>query len=177
MRWRHLLLPLVLFLGVAAILAVGLRRGPGELPSPLVGKAAPPFSAARLGIPDAPFAPRDMAGKVWLLNVWASWCASCRIEHPLLMRLAAAGRVPIVGLDYKDLDQAGMQWLRTQGNPYLLSIVDRDGRIGMDYGVYGVPETFVIDARGVIRMRHAGPLTQDIVERRIAPLLRELAGG
>lgn len=177
MRKRHLLLPLALFLAVAAFLAVGLKRDPRALPSPLVGKAAPAFSAPRLGAPGAPFGPREMAGKPWLLNVWASWCASCRIEHPVLMRLAATRRVPLVGLDYKDQDAAGLQWLRSQGDPYVLSVVDRDGRIGMDYGVYGVPETFVIDGRGVVRLRHAGPLTQEIVDTRIAPLLRELEGG
>lgn len=177
MSRRRLLLPLALFLGVAAFLAVGLNRDPRELPSPLVGKPAPAFAAERLGAAGARFAPADLRGKVWLLNVWASWCGACRVEHPVLLQLREAGLAPIVGLDYKDADAAGQQWLRAQGDPYLLSVVDRDGRIGMDYGVYGVPETFVIDRAGVIRLRHAGPLTREIVERRIAPLLRELNDG
>lgn len=177
MKKRHLLLPLALFLGVAVFLAIGLNRNPRELPSPLVGKPAPGFAAERLGKPGQAFAPADLRGKVWLLNVWASWCGSCRVEHPVLLRLRQSGVVPVVGLDYKDQDGAGLQWLRTQGDPYLLSVADRAGRIGMDYGVYGVPETFVIDRHGVIRLRHAGPLTQEIIDRRIAPLVRELNNG
>lgn len=177
MRKLRFLLPLAVFLVVAMFLAAGLNRNPRELPSPLVGKAAPAFAAPRLGTPGATFAPADMAGKVWLLNVWASWCTSCRIEHPMLLRLARQGIVPVVGLNHKDRDDAGLQWLRQHGDPYVLSIVDREGRIGIDYGVYGVPETFVIDARGVIRFRHAGPLTQELIDGRIAPLVRELNGG
>lgn len=174
MRKRLLIVPLALFLGVAAFLAVGLNRNPRDLPSPLVGKPAPAFDAAQLGAPDARFGPAQMAGKVWLLNVWASWCVSCRVEHPVLMRLAQSRLAPLVGLDYKDQDNDGLRWLRTQGDPYQLSVTDREGRIGIDYGVYGVPETFVIDRRGTIRLRHAGPLTQEIIDRRIAPLVREL---
>lgn len=174
MSKRRFILPLALFLGIAGFLAVGLNRNPRDLPSPLVGKPAPAFQAARLGAPAARFAPADMAGKVWLLNVWASWCGSCRVEHPVLMRLAQARLAPLVGLDYKDKDDDGLCWLRAQGDPYLLSVPDRHGRIGIDYGVYGVPETFVVDKRGVIRLRHAGPLTQQIVDGRIAPLVREL---
>ncbi|WBS00977.1 DsbE family thiol:disulfide interchange protein [Pseudoduganella sp. SL102] len=171
-----MLLPLALFLAVAAFLAVGLQRDPRELPSPLIGKQAPPFQAPRLGAPGGTFAPRDMEGKVWLLNVWASWCTSCRIEHPMLMRFARQGIAPVVGLNYKDKADAGLQWLRLHGDPYALSVFDPEGRIGIDYGVYGVPETFVIDGRGAIRFRHAGPLTQDVLDRRIAPLIKELNG-
>jgi cytochrome c biogenesis protein CcmG/thiol:disulfide interchange protein DsbE len=176
MTARRFLVPLALFLALAAMLAAGLRRDPRALPSPLVGKPAPSFQAARVGGAGAPFAPGQLAGKVWLLNVWASWCVSCRAEHPLLMEFAANGGVPVVGLNYKDPAGDGARWLRAHGDPYLLSAFDPDGRIGMDYGVYGVPETFVIDARGVVRMRLAGPLTRDILERRVAPLIKELHG-
>lgn len=176
MRAARFLLPLLLFLAVAAFLAAGLKRNPRELPSPLVGKSAPAFQAARVGARDATFSPRDMAGKVWLLNVWASWCAPCQLEHPVLMRFAQKGLVPVVGLNYKDQEAASLQWLRVHGDPYLLSASDPEGRIGIDYGVYGVPETFIIDARGVIRFRHAGPLTHELIEQRIAPLVRELNG-
>jgi cytochrome c biogenesis protein CcmG/thiol:disulfide interchange protein DsbE len=115
-----------------------------------------------------------MKGKVWLLNVWASWCVACREEHPLLVELARAKIVPIVGLDYKDDPAAGIQWLRQHGDPYDLSVVDRDGAVGIDYGVYGVPETFLIDKAGVIRYKHIGPVTAQALEKKIIPLVREL---
>lgn len=172
----RLLLPLLLFLAIAAFLAVGLKRNPRDLPSPLVGKPAPYFRAAVLGQPGIQFSPSDLHGKVWLLNVWASWCASCRVEHPVLMRFADRGLVPVIGLNHKDKADAGLQWLQTHGNPYRLSVYDPDGRIGIDYGVYGVPETFVIDGKGHIRLRHAGPVTEELLDNRIIPLVNKLNG-
>jgi cytochrome c biogenesis protein CcmG/thiol:disulfide interchange protein DsbE len=117
-----------------------------------------------------------MLGKVWLLNVWASWCVACRDEHPTLLALSKARVVPIVGLNYKDTRPEGLGWLNQFGNPYDVSAFDRDGRVGIDFGVYGVPETFVIDKRGVIRMKHIGPLTPEVIQTRIAPLVKELNG-
>lgn len=172
----RLALPLLVFLAVAAFLAIGLTRNPRDLPSPLVGKPAPSFHTTILGQPGSHFTPSDLKGKVWLLNVWASWCASCRVEHPVLMRFAHRGLVPVIGLNYKDKADAALHWLQTHGNPYRLSVFDPDGRIGIDYGVYGVPETFLIDGNGHIRLRHAGPVTEELLEKRIVPLVNELNG-
>lgn len=171
---RRFAAPLLVFLLLAALLAIGLRRDPRELPSPLVGKSAPQFVAERVDDGAAPFSPRQMAGRVWILNVWASWCVSCRVEHPMLMDFARQGIAPVVGLNYKDKRIDGSAWLRAHGDPYLLSVYDPAGRIGIDYGVYGVPETFVIDAAGVVRLRHAGPLTREVLEQKIVKLVREL---
>jgi cytochrome c biogenesis protein CcmG/thiol:disulfide interchange protein DsbE len=171
---KKLLIPLALFAVVFAFLLAGLGLNPREVPSPLIGKAAPQFQLKKLHDPAQPFGTADMKGKVWLLNVWASWCVACREEHPLLVELAKAKIVPLVGLDYKDEPVAGIQWLRQHGDPYDLSIVDRDGRVGIDYGVYGVPETFLIDKAGVIRYKHIGPVTAEALEKKIIPLVREL---
>ena len=171
---KKLLIPLALFAVVFAFLLVGLGLNPREVPSPLIGKAAPQFQLRKLNDPAQSFGTADLKGKVWLLNVWASWCVACREEHPLLVELAKAKIVPIVGLDYKDEPAAGLQWLRQYGDPYDLSIVDRDGSVGLDYGVYGVPETFLIDKAGVIRYKHIGPVTAEALEKKIIPLVREL---
>lgn len=173
---KRFLLPLAIFAVLLGFLAVGLRLDPREVPSPFIGKPAPQFSAQRLEDQGALLTPADMRGKVWLLNVWASWCASCRIEHPILMAFASSSKVPVVGLNYKDKREDGMAWLREHGNPYLTSAYDHDGRIGIDYGVYGVPETFVIDRRGMIRLKHIGPLTDKVLAEKIRPLLAELEG-
>ena len=173
---RRFLLPLGVFVVLLGFLGVGLRLNPREVPSPLIGKPAPAFRVPQLHAEQLTIAPEDLKGKVWLLNVWASWCVSCRQEHPVLVALARRNLVPIYGLDYKDEREEGMAWLRQHGNPYVLSAYDRDGRIGIDYGVYGVPETFVIDREGVIRHKHIGPLTQEAVEQKIIPLVKELSG-
>jgi cytochrome c biogenesis protein CcmG/thiol:disulfide interchange protein DsbE len=120
------------------------------------------------------FSPADMRGQVWLFNVWASWCVSCREEHPLLVELARAGTVPVIGLNYKDQTPDALQWLAQHGNPYLLSAVDANGNIGIDYGVYGVPETFVIDKQGVIRYKQIGPITPQALQEKILPLVAQL---
>jgi cytochrome c biogenesis protein CcmG, thiol:disulfide interchange protein DsbE len=168
------LLPLAAFLVLVAFLAVGLKLDPREVPSPLVGKPAPAFDVPQLTAPDKRFASKEMQGKVWLLNVWASWCVSCRQEHPLLVELGKAGIVPIVGLDYKDQRADGLGWLQQHGDPYLLSAFDGDGRVGIDYGVYGVPETYVIDKAGTIRYKQIGPITADALDKKILPLVKEL---
>ena len=166
--------PLLVFVALAAFLAVGLTRDPREVPSPFIDKPAPAFSLTRLHEPASSFSPEQMKGKVWLLNVWASWCVSCRVEHPLLVEMARRNEVPIVGLDYKDERDAGLQWLSKMGNPYLVSAFDVDGQVGIDYGVYGVPETFVIDKQGVIRYKQIGPITPEALEQKILPLIRKL---
>jgi len=171
---KRFLVPLALFLALAGFLAVGLNRNPRELPSPLVGRSAPAFELPRLASATAGFSPADMKGRVWLLNVWASWCGSCRQEHPVLMGLAQNAVVPLVGLDYKDGAADARQWLAQHGDPYLLSAVDRDGRVGIDYGVYGVPETYVIDKAGTIRYKQVGPVTAEALDTTILPLIREL---
>jgi cytochrome c biogenesis protein CcmG/thiol:disulfide interchange protein DsbE len=167
-------IPLALFVALAIFLAVGLTRDPREVPSPFIGRAAPAFKLERLHEPQLTFTPEEMRGKVWLLNVWASWCVSCRQEHPILVDLARSKSVPIVGLDYKDERAEGLRWLERFGNPYSLSAFDGDGRVGIDYGVYGVPETFVIDKQGVIRYKQIGPVTPEALERTILPLVRKL---
>jgi cytochrome c biogenesis protein CcmG/thiol:disulfide interchange protein DsbE len=167
-------LPLALFLGLLVFLGIGLTLNPREVPSPLVGKKAPAFALPRLDAPQQTFSEKDMLGKVWLLNVWASWCVSCREEHHVLLDIAKAGVIPVVGLNYKDEARDGIKWLRDMGDPYKLSIQDKDGRVGIDYGVYGVPETFLIDRHGVIRYKRIGILTPEIVKDKILPLVKEL---
>ena len=171
---KKLLLPLVVFLVLAGFLFAGLWRDPRQVPSPLIDKPAPQFSLARLDDPTAKLGTADMKGQVWLLNVWASWCVSCREEHPLLVELAKAKIVPIIGLDYKDEPSAGRKWLAQFGDPYTASVIDRDGTVGIDFGVYGVPETFVIDKQGTIRYKQIGPITVEALEKKIIPLVREL---
>jgi cytochrome c biogenesis protein CcmG, thiol:disulfide interchange protein DsbE len=172
------LLPLALFIGVLIALGAGLRHDPRELPSALVGKPAPAFA---LPVLDAQgqsqtMQASELRGKVWILNVWASWCAACRTEHPLLVEFAEKSPVPVYGLNYKDSTPAALAWLRQMGNPYKQSLVDADGRVGIDFGVYGVPETYIIDAQGVVRYRQVGPVTREVLERQIQPLLKQLSG-
>ncbi|HXF80998.1 MAG TPA: DsbE family thiol:disulfide interchange protein [Usitatibacter sp.] len=175
MKSLKFVIPLAVFAALAIFLAIGLTRDPREVPSPFIGRAAPAFKLERLHEPQASFGPEEMRGKVWLLNVWASWCVSCKVEHPLLVELSRSSAVPIVGLDYKDKRDEGLRWLERLGNPYTLSAFDVDGRVGIDYGVYGVPETFVIDKQGVIRYKQIGPITPEALERTILPLVRRLS--
>ena len=168
------ILPLALFVGLVVFLAIGLGRDPHEVPSPLINKPAPAFQLPQLHEPAKTFSVQDMRGKVWLLNVWASWCVSCREEHPLLLDLARSGSVPLYGLNYKDQRADAIAWLKELGDPYLLSAVDLDGRVGIDYGVYGAPETYLIDRDGVIRFKHIGPLTPQVIQGKVLPLARDL---
>jgi cytochrome c biogenesis protein CcmG/thiol:disulfide interchange protein DsbE len=174
MKSLRLIVPLLIFVVIAGFLYVGLFRDPRELPSPLVGKPAPAFSLVQLHAPDKKLSTADMKGQVWLLNVWASWCVSCRVEHPLLVQLAQSNVVPVIGLNYKDKVPEGIAWLTQHGDPYKLSVVDADGRVGIDWGVYGVPETFVVDKSGMIRYKHIGPVTAEALQKTILPLVREL---
>lgn len=168
------ILPFVVFVVLAVFLFVGLNLNPREVPSPLIDKPAPGFTLPQLHEPQKTFSPAEMKGKVWLLNVWASWCVSCREEHPLLMGLAQQNIVPIYGLDYKDTPIEAERWLQKGGDPYVLSVSDAEGRIGIDYGVYGVPETYVIDKQGIIRYKQIGPVTPDNLREKILPLVAEL---
>lgn len=167
-------IPLVLFLALVAFLAIGLGRDPREVPSPLINKPAPAFRLVQLKDPSRMFSEQDMRGKVWLLNVWASWCIACREEHPVLLELARSGAVPIYGLNYKDKREDALSWLNELGDPYVLSVSDLDGRVGIDYGVYGAPETFMIDRNGTIRLKHIGPLTPEVWQEKFQPLLKDL---
>ncbi len=168
------LVPLGLFGVLVAFLAVGLQRDPHEIPSPLVSKAAPAFNVPQLIAADNKFSPADMKGQVWMLNVWASWCVACRVEHPLLVEIGQSKVVPLVGLDYKDTRPLALKFLGQHGDPYTLSAFDADGRVGIDYGVYGVPETFIVDKQGVIRHKHIGPLTAEAMQKTILPLIEKL---
>ena len=170
------LLPLAIFIVLVGFLRVGLGLNPRQVPSPLVGKPAPEFQLQQLHESEKTLTSKDNLGKVWLLNVWASWCVSCREEHPVLVELAKSGIVPVYGLNYKDEREDALRWLKQFGDPYVTSIVDREGRTGIDYGVYGVPETYVIDKNGVIRYKQIGPVTVEALETKILPLVRELQG-
>ncbi len=168
------LLPLFAFIVLAVFLLIGLTLNPRQVPSPLIDKPAPAFELQQLHDANKTMASSENLGKVWLLNVWASWCVACRDEHPLLVQLANSGLVPVYGLNYKDERGVALQWLKQFGDPYKISIVDPDGRVGIDYGVYGVPETYVIDKKGVIRHKQIGPVTVDSLEKTIIPLVIKL---
>jgi cytochrome c biogenesis protein CcmG, thiol:disulfide interchange protein DsbE len=164
------------FVAVVGLLAVGLTLNPREVPSPLIGKPAPRFELPLLHAPDKTFSQKDMLGSVWILNVWASWCPPCLVEHPVITELSRSGPAPVVGLNYKDAREDALPWLKRNGDPYKLTVYDAAGRIAIDYGVYGVPETYVIDRKGIIRYKHIGPLTPEIADKKIRPLVKELGG-
>ena len=174
MKTLRFLIPLAVFGVLVWFLFTGLGLNPREVPSPLIGKPAPAFTLPRLDDPQVSMRPEDFRGKPWVLNVWASWCAPCREEHPLVIDLARRTKVTVVGLNYKDRPGDATGWLRRLGDPYTATLVDFDGKVGIDFGVYGVPETFVIDAQGIILHKHVGPLTPAVLRERIEPLLREL---
>ena len=171
---KKALIPLLIFMVLLGFLGVGLSLKPREIPSPLINKPAPDFSLPTLDAPELKMSTQDLRGKVWILNVWASWCVACRIEHPLLVEFAKTGAAPVYGLNYKDKRDDAIRWLGKFGNPYTRSLSDTEGLVGIDFGVYGGPETFVIDKTGVIRMKHIGPLTPEVLRDDIVPLLRKL---
>lgn len=170
------LVPLAAFVVLVVFLGLGLNLNPREVPSPLVDKPAPAFNLPRLDNPGSLVSTADLRGQVWLLNVWASWCVACREEHPVLVEFAKSGIVPIYGLNYKDDKRDAAEWLARFGNPYTVSISDADGRVGIDYGVYGVPETYVIDQAGIIRFKQIGPVSESVLQEKILPLLKKLKG-
>ncbi len=167
-------LPMVVFAILVAFLYKGLSLNPREIPSPLIDKPAPEFKLPRLFQMNETLGKQDLLGRVWLMNVWASWCVACKQEHPVLNALAKSNAVPIVGLNYKDDNQKGKDWLKNFGDPYNVVIVDQDGRAGIDWGVYGVPESFVVDKKGMIRKKFTGPLTPESVKQELLPLVRQL---
>lgn len=171
---KRYLLPLAIFVVLLGFLIVGLKLNPREVPSPLVGKPAPAFSLPTLDQPDTMFSPQQLRGQVWLLNVWASWCVACREEHPLLVEMSRRGTVPVYGLNYKDKRPDALGWLQQFGNPYVASLSDSEGLVGIDYGVYGVPETFVIDQAGVIRHKVIGPITPELLQGTVMPMVDAL---
>lgn len=160
---------------LVGLLAVGLRLDPREVPSPLIGKPAPAFELPLLQQPDKSFSQKDMLGTVWVMNVWASWCPPCLVEHPVVSELARSGIAPVVGLNYKDVREDALPWLKRNGDPFKVTVFDAAGRIAIDYGVYGVPETYVIDRNGIIRYKHIGPLTPQITQKKLRPLIEELS--
>ena len=171
---KFLLLPLVLFIALVGFLLIGLHRDPHEVPSPLINKPAPDFKLSQLREPNKTFSPQEMRGKVWVLNFWGTWCVACREEHPLLLEYSKTGAVPIYGVDYKDDRAAAMQMLDEEGDPYTLTASDPDGRVSIDYGVYGAPESYLIDRNGVIRFKQIGPITRDVWQKEILPRAKQL---
>lgn len=168
------LIPLIIFVALLAILGIGLNLDPREIPSPFIGKPAPEFTLSQLKDSNKKFSPEDLKGKVWLLNVWASWCTTCREEHPLLVAFSKQKIVPLIGLNYKDKAPEALEWLNRMGDPYDLSVADVKGNVGIDYGVYGVPETFLIDQSGKIVLKHTGPITDAVMNEKILPLIKKL---
>ena len=169
------LLPLGLFLGLVVIFIYGLQNDPRYVPSPLIDKPAPAFNLPTLHQPDTSISIEDLKGKVSLINVWASWCAACRTEHPIFVDAAKKNQdLNLYGLNYKDKRPDALQWLNNLGNPYKESAFDETGSIGIDYGVYGVPETFVLDKSGIIRYKHVGPVNKQQFDTIILPLVKEL---
>ena len=175
MKMNRALLPLIAFSVLVVFLGIGLTKDPRKLPSPFIGKPAPTFNLPLLHSLEKRFTPESMKGKVWLLNVWASWCVSCRAEHQVLNNMIRNNAVNLIGLNYKDEVADARRWLGRYGDPYQLSVSDVEGLIGIEWGVYGVPETFVIDQQGIVRMKHTGPVTNKDVNEKIIPLIKKLS--
>ena len=171
------LVPLAIFIGIVLFLFRGLGMDPRKVPSPLVDKPAPVFSLPALKYPQQTVSLDTLKGDVSLLNIWATWCVSCRAEHKVLMKMAKRNGVTIYGLNYKDTRPEAIEWLKYYGDPYVANAFDADGRVAIDWGVYGAPETFVVDSQGIIRHKHIGPLTDEIVRDEILPLVQQLQAG
>lgn len=171
---KRALIPLIVFIVMIAFLAIGLGGNPREVPSPLIDRPAPAFRVATLAAPEQTLGLEDLRGQVWVLNVWASWCTACRIEHPVLVEFARTQAVPVYGLNYKDQRPDALRWLTNFGDPYRASVFDPQGQLGLEFGVYGVPETFVIDGAGVVRFKHTGALTPEVLQQQVMPLVRRL---
>ena len=178
---KKFIVPIAVFVALGLLLAYAIEQmqtgeySPRDIPSPLIDKPLPSFDLPNLENPAKHVTKADLLGRVYLLNVWASWCVACREEHPLLVALSREKRVPIIGLNYKDERQDALRWLQQLGNPYELSIADRDGRVGIDFGVYGVPETFLIDKAGIIRKKQIGPITEKSWKEKLLPMIEELS--
>ena len=172
---KKFVIPVAIFAVLGVLLWVGLSLNPRHIPSPLIGKALPAFSLPALHEPKRVVTAESLRGRVYLLNVWASWCVACRQEHPVLKAIAQQKVVPLVGLNYKDKRDDALGWLKEFENPYEVSVMDADGRLGIELGVYGVPETFVIDKAGVIRYKHVGPVSEEIWTHKLLPLIQQLS--
>jgi cytochrome c biogenesis protein CcmG, thiol:disulfide interchange protein DsbE len=172
---KKFLIPIGMFALLGILLAYGLKLDPRKIPSPLIDKPLPAFSLPTLENPKKSLANADLKDKVVLVNVWASWCVACKQEHPVLLALSRDKQVPIIGLNYKDRREDAAHMLKVEGNPYDVSIMDADGRVGIDWGVYGVPETFVVDKQGVIRYKQIGPITPEAWEKTLLPLIQKLS--
>jgi len=173
---KKFLIPIGLFAVLGVLLAYGLRLDPRRIPSPLIGKPLPQFDLPTLENPTKTLTNADLRGRVVLINVWASWCVACKEEHPLLVDLAHTKVVPIIGLSYKDKPADALEELKVLGNPYDTIMVDADGRTGIDWGVYGVPETFVVDKDGIIRYKQIGPITPQVWQQTLLPMIHKLQG-
>jgi len=171
---KKTLWPLVAFMILVVFLGIGLTKDPRKLPSPFIGKAAPAFTLPLLHKLDQNFSPKEMLGKVWILNVWASWCVSCRAEHHVLNSMIQNYNVNLIGLNYKDEVVDARRWLVRYGDPYKMSISDVEGLAGIEWGVYGVPETFVMDKKGIVRLKHTGPVTNKDITEKVIPLIKLL---
>ena len=169
-------IPLGIFILMAVLLGLGLGLDPEKIPSPLIGKSVPTFSLAKLHDPQQQMSNEDFLGEPWVLNVWASWCVACRAEHKYITRLGDMKLVKVIGLNYKDEPEDARNWLLELGNSYTASLMDRDGRVGIDWGVYGVPETFIIDKDGIIKFKFIGPINQEVLDTEIVPLIKDLLG-
>lgn len=169
-------IPVILFAALVVVFSIGLKKDPSFVPSPLIGKPMPNFKLARLKNPDQFVSDADLRGQVSLLNVWATWCVGCRQEHETLNQIAALNDVPIFGLNWKDDPELAMRWLTELGDPYVASGFDADGKVAIDWGVYGAPETFLLDAEGIILYRHISPLTMDIWQSEFVPRINEARG-
>lgn len=167
-------IPLVLFIALGAILYRGLSLNPQDIPSALIGKKIPSFKLTQLLKPDVMLTEQDLKGEIVLLNVWATWCVYCKYEHPYLVDIAKSGRVSLYGLNYKDIRVDATQWLVDYENPYILSVFDEQGRLGIELGVTAAPETFVIDPSGIVRMKHVGPIDANVWKEKFIPLIELL---
>lgn len=175
MRALKFVIPLLIFGAIAWFLFKGLSRDPREIPSPLIGKPAPSVSLPLLADAQAaPWTTEQMRGQVWLLNVWGTWCAGCKVEHPVLNEMARQKLAPIVGVAWRDNSEAAQQWLKSYGDPYAVNVADSSGRAAIDWGVYGAPETFVIDKKGVVRDKIIGVITRESLSTRLMPLISKL---
>jgi len=174
---KKFLLPIGIFALLGILLAYGLRLDPRRIPSPLVDKPLPAFSLPTLTNPNKSLANTNFHGQVAMINVWASWCVACKQEHPVLLRIASEKRAPLIGLNYKDKRNDALAVLKSEGNPYSENLVDADGRVGLDWGVYGVPETFIVDKQGVIRYKQIGPITDEIWRDTLRPIVDRLSAG
>ncbi len=172
------LLPLIVFAALALLLYAGVRMNAGRdtsaIASPLIGKPAPAFTLPVLGDATRKVSGSDLLGKPYLLNVWGSWCVNCREEHPQVRALAASGRIRVIGYDYKDAPEDAARWLSELGNPYEVNLADEDGRVALDWGIYGAPETYLVDARGIVRWKFVGPLDETLVREQLEPQLARL---